>query len=296
MVIRIKNIIVTIFFASFICGSTLADVKSKVGEVGNGFLERSLFNMFNGPGTTEVSVKGIENKKPEIEILLVRPLSLTEENAFFSQIQLNNYYVQSNNRIALNLGFGYRQVFLNKSVMSGMNIFFDVDDEDNTRTSFGLELKSNSFKAYANYYKAISSTNTVSGDKKERVLDGYDIHILGKVPYFPWADVHYKYFEWQAEKNVKDTYGEELSLEMLIHSSLMVEVGYEDNRFDAPEDFVKVTLFYPGKGGPTAFDDFISETAFIQGDVSNELLSKVERTNRIMVETESAGVVIGRLD
>ena len=83
---------------------------------------------------------------------------------------------------------------------------------------------------------------------------------------------------------------------MLIHSSLMVEVGYEDNRFDAPEDFVKVTLFYPGKGGPTAFDEFISETAFMQGNISNELLSKVERTNRIMVETESAGVVIGRLD
>ena len=44
------------------------------------------------------------------------------------------------------------------------------------------------------------------------------------------------------------------------------------------------------------FDNFIADTAFSKGDVSEFLLQKVERSNRIAVETAAEGVVIGRLD
>ena len=60
---------------------------------------------------------------------------------------------------------------------------FDADDEDNTRSSIGLELKSSAFEAYANYYFAISGANKV-GSNTERVLDGYDLHALGQYLFY----------------------------------------------------------------------------------------------------------------
>ena len=53
---------------------------------------------------------------------------------------------------------------------------------------------------------------------------------------------------------------------------------------------------YPGREGVSAFDKFISESAFASGAVNHLLLSKVERDNKIKIETTSSGVVIGRLD
>jgi hypothetical protein len=40
----------------------------------------------------------------------------------------------------------------------------------------------------------------------------------------------------------------------------------------------------------------ISQNAFASGSVNHLLLSKVERDNKMKIETESEGVVIGRLD
>ena len=239
-------------------------------------------------------MRGIENKKPEFSILLVRPLKLTETNTLFSQLSLNHYYVRNDERITINIGAGYRKVFEGNYILGG-NIFFDADDEDNTRSSIGLELKSSAFEAYANYYFAISGANKV-GSNTERVLDGYDLHALGQLPFLPWAKIHYRYFDWDAEKYSQDTDGTDLSLEMLITKNILLEVGYTDNNISSADGFGSVRFMYPGKAGVSMFDEFISEEAFVSAPVNYLLLSKVERQNRIILETVSEGVVIGRLD
>ena len=65
-------------------------------------------------------MRGIENKKPEFSILLVRPLRLTETNAFFSQLSVNHYYVRSDERITINIGAGYRKVFDGNYILGGI--------------------------------------------------------------------------------------------------------------------------------------------------------------------------------
>jgi|TARA_B110000259_G_C13995273_1_gene394152 hypothetical protein len=268
-------------------------IKKNLGKLNN-FTADSISQFFNGPGTTEVKVRGMEEKRPEYSILLVRPFSVSDTHSFFSQMQLNHYYIRDDGRVAINLGFGYRQIFNNNYIL-GANIFVDADDEDNTRSSLGLELKTNAFQAYANYYSAISGSNTV-GANIERVLDGYDIHAVGQIPFLPWANIHYTYFDWDAEKLLTDTDGSEVSLEMQITKNLLVEVGYSDNNFRSSDGFGSVRFVYPGREGVSAFDKFISESAFASGTVNHLLLSKVERDNKIKIETTSEGVVIGRLD
>ena len=268
-------------------------IKKNLGKLNN-FTAETISQFFSGSGTTEVEVRGIENKKPEYSILLVRPFSLSEEHSFFSQIQLNHYYIRNDGRVAINLGLGYRKIF-NDNYILGVNAFLDADDEDNTRSSIGLEIKSNAFEAYANYYTSISSSTKV-GANTERVLDGYDIHALGQVPFLPWAKIHYTYFDWEADKLSTDTDGSELSLEMLITKNIMLEVGYSDDNFTSEDSFGSIKFVYPGSDGTSAFDEFISEVAFASGAVNHLLLSKVERDNKMKIETESEGVVIGRLD
>ena len=288
---------VLLFFIAFssYAGSDGVDdvVKKNISKINN-FAADSILDFISGPGTTEVKVKGLENKKPEYSIMLVRPFSLSETHSFFSQIQLNHYYIRNDGRVAINLGLGYRKIFNNNYIL-GANLFLDADNEDNTRSSIGLEIKTNAFEAYANYYSAISSSTKV-GVNTERVLDGYDFHALGQVPFLPWAKIHYTYFDWDADKLSTDTDGSDLSLEMLITKNILVEVGYSDNNFRSADGFGSVRFIYPGKEGASAFDEFISENAFASGTVNHLLLTKVERDNKMKIETMSQGVVIGRLD
>lgn len=275
-------------------GSDVGDVvKKNISQINN-FAAESILDFLGGPGATEVEVKGLENKKPEYSIMMVRPFSLSTEHSFFSQIQLNHYYIRNDGRVAINLGLGYRKIFSDNYIL-GINLFLDADDEDNTRSSLGLEIKSNAFEAYANYYSSISSSTKV-GVNTERVLDGYDIHALGQVPFLPWAKIHYTYFDWEADKLSTDTDGSELSLEMLITKNIMLEVGYSDDNFTSADGFGSITFVYPGSNGTSALDEFISENAFASGTVNHLLLSKVERDNKMKIETTSQGVVIGRLD
>ena len=75
-------------------GGEVSDIVKKNSNFINEFAADSIYNFFSGPGYTEVEMRGIENKKPEFSILLVRPIKLTETKALFSQLSLNHYYVR----------------------------------------------------------------------------------------------------------------------------------------------------------------------------------------------------------
>ena len=49
---------------------------------------------------------------------------------------------------------------------------------------------------------------------------------------------------------------------------------------------------YPPKDRTTLQDGFISNNAFENSDVRKEMLTKVKRSNKIVVEVEASGVVI----
>ena len=161
------------------------------------------------------------------------------------------------------------------------------------RASVGFELRSSALEAIANYYKAISGGKKV-GDYTERALDGIELSLVGEVPYFPWANIIANHYEWRADQNSKDSKGDKISLELTLTPNFIVEAGVDDNNLDGANSFVKAYLIFPARERVAASNNFIGETAFSNIDMSGELLSKVRRTNTIIIESEGTGVVIGR--
>ena len=105
-------------------------VVKNITKEANNFIEQSLFTFLEGNGTTEIQFSGLADKRPEFSIRLLRPIEEYEESVFFSQLQLNHYYVINDERFALNMGLGYRKLLDDNNYFIGANIFFDVDDEE----------------------------------------------------------------------------------------------------------------------------------------------------------------------
>ena len=81
---------------------------------------------------------------------------------------------------------------------------------------------------------------------------------------------------------------------MTLTPNFVAELGYDDNNISGTNNFAKVMFVYPARETPTASTNFISDTAFVQIDMSSELLSIVRRSNKQIIESEGTGVVMAR--
>jgi adhesin/invasin len=223
--------------------------------------------------------------------MVVRPLEIKDDNLLFYQGQISQHDVNKKSRQALNLGLGYRMLSDDGDYFSGVNTFLDVDSEENYRAGVGFELRSSSFELNGNYYNALSG-EVIVGDEKNRALNGYDISAVGQVPYLPWADFVFTSYEWEAEQNSKNSKGEVYKGQFYLTKSLSLEAGIDDNNITLEDNFFRLTYVYPPKDRTTLQDGFISDTAFENSDIRKEMLTKVKRSNKIVVEVEASGVVI----
>ena len=293
---RLVILIFCLLFSSTLFAGDEQKVKHGLIDRFTNGLSEAVENILDGEGDTQVRIDMGEDYKPEFSIVTVRPIAIHHSvDATFIQLQLSDHKIRGDSRLAGNIGVGYRKLSDSKTSMTGANVFFDYDEKGNARASVGVELRSSAFDALANYYAAISGGKTV-GDYTERTLDGYDINVVGQVPYIPWVNVIGKSYRWEAEKNSKNSTGEKLSLEMALTPNLIAEVGFDDNNINGTDNFAKITFIYPPRETPTASTDFVSEKAFVQFDMSTELLSIVRRTNKQAIESEGSGVVISRLN
>ena len=120
---------------------------------------------------------------------------------------------------------------------------------------------------------------------EERVLDGYDAQLSSQIPYVHWATIFVNQYEWKGRIR-DDVEGRKMGSEMLLTSNSNLEIAFDDNDKSGVEDewYAKLQFFHPGKEGPSAMDG-ISDTAWKENkDMSGELLSKVKRHNKIMIE------------
>ncbi len=287
------SLIIFLFSFNVFAGDEEKLKKGIIEKFTNG-LSSSIGSILGGEGDTKVQIDMGEDYKPEFSIVTVRPISKHHTNeATFIQLQLNEQKIRGKGRLSTNLGIGYRNLSDTKDSITGANVFLDYDEEGNARASIGLELRSSSFELLANYYQAISGGQVV-GDYTERTLDGAEISAVGQVPYLPWANVVASHYEWQANKNSKDSKGDKVSLELTLTPNFVAEVGLDDNNISGTNNFAKVMFVYPARDKPTAITDFISDTAFVQIDMSSELLSIVRRSNKQVIESEGTGVVMAR--
>ena len=83
-------------------------------------------------------------------------------------------------------------------------------------------------------------------------------------------------------------------MELTLTPSFIVEAGFDDNNISGNSNFVKAYFVFPPRERVAASTNLIGETAFSAGDMSGELLSKVRRTNKQVIESEGTGLIIAR--
>ena len=291
-----KSLILLSVFISIISSKSHADdTDAIVNSVVDKFTSKigsAVENLLGGEGDTEVKFSAGQDLKPTFSIMTVKPLSPHNDNSgLFVQLQLSNLQVRDDDRFSMSVGLGERKLSDDNLTITGANAFIDYDEEGNARASVGLEFKKSAFEANANAYGSISGS---VGTYTERVLSGFDISLVGEVPYLPWANIIYNHYEWDAVKNITDSRGNKLSAEMLITPNLVVEAGKDDNSIDGLNGFARVIFVFPPREDVSASSNLVGDTMFTSGDISNEMLSKVRRTNAMVIESESSGVTIAR--
>tara|TARA_E500000178_G_scaffold122294_1_gene122275 strand:- start:299 stop:1147 length:849 start_codon:yes stop_codon:yes gene_type:complete len=259
-----------------------ADVSDKISTKVNDYFS----NLVPGKGITEVSIDLRNNNSPDFSILAVRELKKSLSGNLFTQFSLFNTEQNSDERIVGNLGFGKRNLSKDKLTLTGTNLFFDYDSHGNMRTSFGLEARNAVLEFYGNYYKGLDE-----GDD-EKVLDGYDLRFESQVPYLHWADIFYNTYKWKGVDR-EDVEGAKMGSEIQLTSNVNLEVAYDDKKKKGIEDewYARIMFIHPPKEGPSAKDG-IAKTAWKEEkDMTGELLTKVKRNNKIMIEFKGSATI-----
>ena len=279
MRIIIKSLAV---FCLLICGAYAADpsanISKKIGDQISGLIP--------GDGYTETSIDLRENNSPDFSILAVRELEKYDNGNFFTQFSLFNTEKNNDERIVGNLGFGKRTLSDDKFMMTGINAFLDFDDAENVRASLGVEARNAVLEFSSNYYLGIADATD------EKVLDGYDLRLASQIPYLHWADVFVNSYAWQGEDR-DDIEGTKLGSEMYLSPTFSLEVAFDDKDKAGLEDewYAKLLFFYPPREGATAQDGISDIMWKEERDMSDQLLTKVKRQNKIMIEFKGSSQI-----
>ena len=272
--------LISIILYLFLTSMVYADVSKNVSEY--------VSNLIPGNGHTEVSIDLRENNKPDYSILGVREILELDSGNIFTQFSLFNTEQNNSERIIGNLGIGSRKLLNSDTLMIGMNAFIDQDfNESHKRGSFGFEVRNSVLDFNGNMYRSLQDTT------KEIILDGWDYRLAGQVPYVHWSKLFINGYEWDGglREYIK---GMKIGSEMVLTPISILELAYDDKDKKGLEDewYAKIQFIYPPKNnGPTALDG-ISDLAWKENkDMSGELLSKVQRNNKIMIEFKGSSTI-----
>ena len=272
--------LISIILYLFLTSMVYADVSKNVSEY--------VSNLIPGNGHTEVSIDLRENNKPDYSILGVREILEIDSGNIFTQFSLFNTEQNNSERIIGNLGIGSRKLLNSDTLMIGMNAFIDQDfNESHKRGSFGFEVRNSVLDFNGNMYRSLQDTT------KEIILDGWDYRLAGQVPYVHWSKLFINGYEWDGVLR-EDIKGMKIGSEMVLTPISILELAYDDKDKKGLEDewYAKIQFIYPPKNnGPTALDG-ISDLAWKENkDMSGELLSKVQRNNKIMIEFKGSSTI-----
>ena len=261
-------------------GSVLSKASDKISEYTIGLIP--------GEGYTEASIDLREGFKPDYSILAVRELLKIDSGNIFTQFSLFNTEQANEEKIIGNFGLGTRKLFDDNTVLAGFNAFVDNDfSETNRRASIGFELRNAVLDFHSNIYEGLQDSDD------ERILNGWDYRLASQVPYLHWSKIFINHYEWDGVLR-NDIKGTKIGSEMILTKSLNLEVAYDDKDKKGLEDewYAKIQFVHPPRNnGPTAMDG-VSQVAWKENkDMSGELLSKVKRNNKIMIEFKGSATV-----
>jgi hypothetical protein len=277
--------LIIIFFISTaanadLVGQSLSKASEKISEYTVGLIP--------GEGHTEASIDIREGYKPDYSILAVRELLKLDSGNIFTQFSLFNTEHLNKEKIIGNFGLGSRKLFSDNTMLAGFNAFVDNDfNNENRRASIGFELRNSVLDFNSNIYKGLDDT------QDEHVLDGWDYRLASQVPYLHWSKIFINHYEWDGVLR-NDIKGTKIGSEMNLTNSLNFEIAYDDKNKKGLDDdwYAKISFVHPPRNnGPTVMDG-ISQNAWKENkDMSGELLSKVERNNKIMIEFKGSATI-----
>ena len=287
---KILILILTLYISSVanadVIGQSLSKASEKISEYTIGLIP--------GEGVTEVSVEIREGDNPDFEILGVRDILSKENSNLFTQFSIHNNEVNGDNRYIGNLGLGYRFLNSDKSMMFGVNSFYDTDiQEGHSRISLGLEAKASILDFTLNKYQKTTNMKVVN-NTEEQALSGLDYNISSQVPYMPWTIFNFQGYRFENEKAAQDTKGKVYSLEMALNPSLQFDLSRDVSSVNGVDDVdvAKLTFVYPPRENkPTLQDGLVSEVAFVKENMEDKLKEKVRRNNNIIIEVQGSVIV-----
>jgi len=286
------SIIATLLFTAAnadVKGQALSKVSEKISEYTIGLIP--------GEGVTEVSVEVREEDNPDFEILGVRDILSKENSNLFTQFSLHNNEVNGDNRYIGNLGLGYRFLNSDKSMLFGINSFYDRDIQENhSRISLGLEAKASILDFTFNQYQKTTNQQIIDGTK-EQVLSGNEYNLSSQVPYMPWTTFNFQGYRWENEKAQNDTKGNIYSLEMALNPSLQFDLSMDVSSVEGVDDvdIAKISFVYPPRENkPTLQDGLVSNVAFVKENMEDKLKEKVRRNNNLVVEIQGAVIITSK--
>ena len=283
--------ILIIAISLLISATANADVKKNTLNKASKIVSNFVSTVIPGEGVTEASVEIKEDEDPDFEILAVRDILSKNNSNVFTQFSLHNNEVNGDNRYIGNLGFGYRVLNKDQSIMFGINSFYDKDIQENhSRASIGFEAKASNLDITFNQYKKTTNQKIIGGTK-EQVLSGNEFNISSQIPYMPWSRFNVQAYKWENEKAVNNDKGKLYALEMALSPSLQLDLSRDVSRVDGVDDtdIAKLTFVYPPRETkPTLKDGFISDVAILKENVKDKLKEKVRRNNNLVVEIQGA--------
>ena len=290
---KILILILTLFISSVanadVIGQSLSKASEKISEYTIGLIP--------GEGVTEVSVEIREGDNPDFEILGVRDILSKENSNLLTQFSIHNNEVNGDNRYIGNLGLGYRFLNSDKSMMFGVNSFYDRDiQEDHSRVSLGFEVKASILDFTFNQYQKTTNQKIINGTK-EQVLSGNEYNLSSQVPYMPWTTFNFQGYRWENEKAAQDTKGRVYSLEMAINPSLQLDFSRDISSVDGAENtnIAKLTFVHPPRENkPTLQDGLVSEIAFVKENMEGKLKEKVRRNYNLVVEFQGSVIITSK--
>ena len=244
-------------------------------------------NLIPGDGDTELSIDLRENYSADYSLLLVRELDGDTNKNTFTQLSLFNTEKDSKDRNVLNFGVGKRFLSDDKFSLTGLNAFLDYDDEGNLRYSIGLEIRNAVLDFSFNNYFALDDADG------EKVLDGYDLRLASQIPYVHWADIFINSYSWDGVTR-NDVEGLMYGTEMLLSPNINLEIAFDDKDKAGLDDeyYAKIMFVHPPRNSASISDGISSDMWRAQKDMSDEMLTKVKRNNKIMVEFSGSANIV----
>jgi adhesin/invasin len=296
-------VILALGFSTTTYAQTASEVvnslKNKAVDATESLLNGSLNDFANqfGEGNTEVSIRKIKDSETSYSIITTQPLAPLGEDGsrLFWQGSLGSYDQNGDRRTTVNLGLGKRWLLDNEKAIVGINSFYDYEfSAKHKRMSLGGEYRRSNVELNINKYWAISDKHSVNSTDEE-ALDGYDAIFKGQLPYLPWANLIAKKYRWD-RINQNDVDGDYFGVEAYLTPQTILEIGRQDDNYMSGETYAKLThSFSVNSDHASLSDSAIATIAYQDGEnMKNKMLTKVERSNKIVVEF--GGISVSRAD